>query len=108
MLDNDFVEAKGKKPVASFLLQAQQAFYKIHIAFVNNAVFAERALAAFGFFCKDVTFERFLVSDLAGSSHFKALFCAGVCFNLRHFTWFFCLPLRCSRTGGTLIGPLQE
>jgi hypothetical protein len=102
------LKQKAKAGRFLFLLQAQQAFYKIHIAFVNNAVFAEGALAAFGLFCKNVAFERFLVSDLAGSSHFKALFCAGVCFNLRHLTWFFCLPLRCSRTGGTLIGPLQE
>jgi hypothetical protein len=46
-----------------------------------------------------VTFETLLVSDLSSRRYFEAFFGAGVCFYLRHFTWFIITPLRHSPPG---------
>ena len=55
-----------------------------------------------------MTLIRFLVSDLSRACYLEALLGTGVCFYLGHLHAFYITPLRRSRTGGTLVGPLQE
>ena len=45
--------------------------------------------ALFRFFGQNVTLERFLVCDLSGTRHFKALLGTGIGFNLWHFLFIF-------------------
>ena len=49
-----------------------------------NAIFVEGPFAAIRLFSKNVTFEGFLMRDLAGAGYFKSFFGTGVCFNLWH------------------------
>ncbi len=58
----------------------------MHVGTADHAVLTKSALTLGGFFCEDVTFERFLESDFTATGHFKALLGAAVCFNLRHYT----------------------
>ena len=75
------------------LLQPQQPLYKIRMAGSDDPFLAEVALAFLGFFGKNVTFERLLVSDLAGAGYFEALLGTRVRFDLWHFECFFCATL---------------
>lgn len=90
------------------LLQAQQALYKVHICGMHFAVLTQPALALGRLFRENVTLERLLMGDFSGCRNLEALFSAGIRFNLRHGTLVLNYPLRRFRTGGTLVGPLQE
>ena len=54
-----------------------------------------------------MTLETLLMSNLPGASYFESFFGTRVCFYLRHMTYFSMTPLRCSRSAGTLVEPLQ-
>ena len=71
------------------LFQSKQTFYKIHVGFVNGSVDAKPALTAFGFFGKNVAFERFLMCDRPRASYFKPFFGTGIRFDLWHFNYLF-------------------
>jgi hypothetical protein len=51
---------------------------------VHNTIFVEFAFAAITLFSKNVTFEGFLMRDLAGAGYFESFFGTRVCFNLWH------------------------
>ena len=70
------------------LFEPQQAFDKIRIGSANDTFLAEGALAFFGFFGQDVTFEGLLEGDLTGAGHFKPLLGTRVGLNLWHFKCF--------------------
>jgi len=54
----------------------------------NFAFHAHHALALLGLFSKNVTLERFLMSDLARAGHFKPLLGTRIRSNLRHLRCF--------------------
>ena len=78
------------KIVYEKLLQSQQALYKVDVGFMYHTVLVEFAFAAIRLFSKNVTFEGFLMRDLASAGYFKSFFGAGVCFNLWHELNTFC------------------
>ncbi len=79
--------------VKSFgLLKTEQSFHEIQVGFVHNAVFVQLAFALLRFLGEDVTLERLLVSDLAGSGYLEPLLGTRVCFYLRHYTIFTFTP----------------
>lgn len=49
-----------------------------------RTIYSELAFTAVRLFSKNVTFERFLMRDLAGAGYFKSFFGTGVRFNLWH------------------------
>ena len=49
-----------------------------------------------------MSFKSFLKSNFSCTGYFKALFCAGVGFNLWHYTKFYFYTLLASRTDGNL------
>ena len=59
----------------------------------DDPFLAEVALAFLGFLCEDVTFERLLVSNLAGAGYLESLLGTRVRFDLWHFACFFCATL---------------
>ena len=58
------------------LFHSKQPHYKRTVGIAYNAFFAQCSLALGRFFCKNVSFERFLESDLTATGHFEALLCA--------------------------------
>ena len=81
------------------LFQTKQAFNKIQVGFCYRAGDSHSAFPFFRFFCKDVTFESFLMCNLSRASHFEALFGTGISLNLWHFKCFIVVPLRRSPQG---------
>ena len=75
------------------LLEAEQALYEIRVRTADHAFLGHVALAFLGFLGEDVTFERLLVSDLAGAGYFEALLGTRVRFDLWHFECFCCSTL---------------
>jgi hypothetical protein len=84
-----FLIVDGEISRSGFLLKSQQTFYKIQVRFVNHTILAECTLAAFGFFGKNVTFERFLVCDLPRARYLEPFLGTGIRFNLWHFNYLF-------------------
>lgn len=52
---------------------------------MNRTVDTHASFSFSRFLGENVSFERLLVGDLPGASHFKALFGTGIRFYLRHF-----------------------
>jgi hypothetical protein len=74
-----------------------------------NTIFVEATFAAITLFSKNVTFEGFLMRDLAGAGYFESFFGTGVCFNLWHVKLpFAVIPCWRSRTDGKLFGPCGQ
>jgi hypothetical protein len=69
---------------------------------VDFAILVQCAFTLLGFLSENVTFKRFLVSDLTSSSYLEALFGTGVRFYLWHFYIFNFYTLLAFRTGGNL------
>lgn len=91
-------------PRAGGLLQSQQTFHKIHIGVLHLAFHPHGTLALLGLLSKDVTFERFLEGDLAGTGHFEPLLGTRIRSNLGHLE---CVLLDFP-TGGSHRRPLME
>jgi len=70
------------------LLQTEQTLYKIRVGTADHALLGHVPLAFLGFLGEDVTFERLLVSDLAGAGNLEALLGTRVRFDLWHFECF--------------------
>jgi hypothetical protein len=70
------------------LLEAEQALYEIRMRMANETFLGHVALAFLGFLGENVTFERLLVSDLAGAGYFETLLGTRVRFDLWHFECF--------------------